>query len=131
MLAMRLEALGQLHGTTGPGNLYVFGDRLGQRLKSTRGPWERVRATTGFPGLQLRDLRHESASRLEESGMPVNFVSALLVHANLSTTSRYLNIQRRVLHREYERRNRRALRHWKWQKSGKPPNPTIQNPSRR
>jgi integrase len=103
MLEMRLEALGQLHGTPVPGALYVFGDRLGQRLKTMRGPWERVRTATGLPGLQLRDLRHEGASRLEESGMPVNYVSALLGHANLSTTSRYLNIQRRVLHREYDK----------------------------
>ena len=43
-----------------------------------------------------------SASRgripFDEAGVRVNFVSRLLGHTNLTTTSRYLNIHRRGLH---------------------------------
>jgi integrase len=49
--------------------------------------------------VQLRDLRHESGSRFDEAGVPINYVSKLLGHASLTTTSRYLNVQRRELHR--------------------------------
>ena len=35
--------------------------------------------------------------------MPINYVSALLGHTNLTTTSRYLNINRRELHRAMQR----------------------------
>jgi len=47
---------------------------------------------------QLRDLRHEAASRFDEAGVAIVYVSPLLGHTNLSTTSRYLNINRRGLH---------------------------------
>jgi integrase len=45
----------------------------------------------------LRDLRHEAGSRFDEAGVPTNYVSKLLGHTNLTTTSRYLNIHRRGL----------------------------------
>jgi len=35
----------------------------------------------------LADLRHEAASRFDEAGMPINFVSKMLGHTNLLTTS--------------------------------------------
>ncbi len=37
-------------------------------------------------------------SRFDEAGVPVSYVSKILGHASLSTTTRYLNIQRRGLH---------------------------------
>ena len=57
----------------------------------------------GLSGVQLRDLRHEAGSRFEEAGVPVTFVSKILGHTNLSTTSRYLNIHRRGLHAAMEK----------------------------
>ena len=57
----------------------------------------------GLVGFQLRDLRHEAASRFEEAGIPITYVSKLLGHTNLTTTSRYLNIHRRELHRMMQR----------------------------
>jgi integrase len=48
----------------------------------------------GLKGLQLRDLRHESGSRFAEAGVPISYVSKMLGHTNLTTTSRYLNIHR-------------------------------------
>jgi transposase len=48
--------------------------------------------------LQLRDLRHEAGSRFDEAGVSTNYVSKILGHSSLNTTTRYLNIQRRGLH---------------------------------
>ena len=95
----RLDPAGRPHG---PG-AYVFGDSLGRRIKSVQEAWQTTREKAGLPDLQLRDLRHEAGSRFEEAGMPINYVSALLGHTNLTTTSRYLNINRRELHRAMQR----------------------------
>ena len=95
----RLDPAGRPHG---PG-AYVFGDPLGRRIKSVQEAWQTTRGKAGLPDLQLRDLRHEAGSRFEEAGMPISYVSALLGHTNLTTTSRYLNINRRELHRVMQR----------------------------
>ena len=47
------------------------------------------RERIGLPSFQLRDLRHEAGSRFEEAGIPIIYVSKLLGHTNLTTTSRY------------------------------------------
>jgi integrase len=80
-----------------PPDAYVFGNEVGERIKSIREAWERTREAAGFPGLQLRDLRHEAGSRFDDAGVPINYVSKILGHTNLTTTSRYLNIHRRGL----------------------------------
>lgn len=38
-------------------------------------------------GKLLADLRHEAGSRFDEAGMPIAYVSTMLGHSNLSTTS--------------------------------------------
>ncbi|HEX6465385.1 MAG TPA: site-specific integrase [Vicinamibacterales bacterium] len=76
---------------------YVFGNRLGQRVKSIRTAWENAREAAGLDGFQLRDLRHEAASRFEEAGVLTTDVSKFLGHRNLSTTTRYLNTTSRRL----------------------------------
>jgi len=90
----RVDPAGQLFGP----DAYVFGDLTGARVKSVRRAWEGACSRVGLTGFQLRDLRHEAGSRFDEAGVPVNFVSRLLGHTNLTTTSRYLNIHRRGLH---------------------------------
>ncbi|CAN5706081.1 hypothetical protein BH24ACI5_BH24ACI5_25960 [soil metagenome] len=47
---------------------------------------------------KTRTARIVPLSRFEEAGISVVFVSKILGHTNLSTTSRYLNIHRRGLH---------------------------------
>jgi hypothetical protein len=42
-------------------------------------------------------------SRFDEAGVSTNYVSKILGHASLSTTIRYLNIQRRGLHLAMEK----------------------------
>ena len=53
--------------------------------------------------LQIRDLRHEAGSRFDEAGVSTNYVSKILGHASLTTTTRYLNIQKRGLHLAMEK----------------------------
>jgi len=90
---------------------YVSGDAIGRRIKSVRRDWAAACAKAGLSDFQLRDLRHEAGSRFDEAGVPVNFVSRLLGHTNLTTTSRYLNIHRRGVHmamQKFEEHRRRA-----------------------
>ena len=82
---------------------FVFGDTVGRRVKSVREAWRTACSKAGISGFQLRDLRHEAGSRFEEAGIPITYVSKLLGHTNLTTTSRYLNIHRRELHRMMQR----------------------------
>ena len=82
---------------------YVFGDELGRQIKSVRTAWKAAQEKVGLGGLQLRDLRHEAGSRFDEAGVSVNYVSKILGRASLSTTTRYLNIQRRGLHMAMEK----------------------------
>ena len=76
---------------------YVFGNQLGKRATSIRTAWENAREAAGLKGFQLRDLRHEAASRFEEAGVLTTDVSKFLGHRNLTTTSRYLNTTSRRL----------------------------------
>ena len=80
----------------------MFGNEVGEPITSVRIAWETARATAGLPDLH-RDLRHEAGSRFDEAGVSTNYVSKILGHANLSTTTRYLNIQRRGLHLAMEK----------------------------
>ena len=80
-----------------PPEAYVFGNRLGERIKSIRRAWESARDAAGLKGLQLRDLRHEAASRFEEAGVLTTDVSKFLGHHSLTTTTRYLNTTSRRL----------------------------------
>jgi integrase len=80
-----------------PPDAYVFGNRLGRRVTSIRTAWENAREAAGLKGIQLRDLRHEAASRFEEAGVLTTDVSKFLGHRNLSTTTRYLNTTSRRL----------------------------------
>jgi hypothetical protein len=81
-----------------PPDAYVFGDALGRRVKSVHEAWTNARNAADLGDFQLRDLRHEAASRFDEAGVSIVYVSSMLGHSNLSTTSRYLNIHRRGLH---------------------------------
>jgi integrase len=84
-------------GKAFPPDAYVFGNRLGKRATSIRTAWENARDAAGLQGFQLRDLRHEAASRFEEAGVLTTDVSKFLGHRNLSTTTRYLNTTSRRL----------------------------------
>jgi integrase len=80
-----------------PPGAFVFGNRLGERATSIRTAWRNARKAAGLEQFQLRDVRHEAASRFEEAGVLTTDVSKFLGHRNLSTTSRYLNTTTRRL----------------------------------
>jgi integrase len=107
-ISTRLKAILEMRRTDPSGmefgpDAYVFGNEIGEQVKSIRASWERARAAAGLNDLQLRDLRHEAGSRFDEAGVPTNYVSKLLGHTNLTTTSRYLNIHRRGLQMAMEK----------------------------
>ena len=53
--------------------------------------------------LRFHDLRRESGSRFLEGGVTPNYVQKFLDHANLSTTSRYLKVERQGMHAALKR----------------------------
>ena len=71
---------------------YVFGNEVGQRIKSSQTAWENVLTRAGITDLKFHDLRHEAGSRFIEAGWPVHQVQEILGHADLKQTSTYLNV---------------------------------------
>ncbi len=82
---------------------YVFGNEVGERSKSIRTAWKNACERAGLVDFRVHDLRHEAGSRFDEAGVPLSYVSKILGHSNLSTTSRYLNTQRRGLQSAVQR----------------------------
>ena len=77
---------------------FVFGNEIGARVASVRTAWRNTCRTAKVAGLRLHDLRHEAGSRFIEAGFPLHNVQAMLGHANLKTTSTYLNATLGGLH---------------------------------
>ena len=73
---------------------FVFGTETGQQIKSVKTAWRLTCRRAGIEGLSIHDLRREAASSLHESGMPLAYVSQFLGHAQLTTTSRYIQASR-------------------------------------
>jgi integrase len=112
-------------GREWPASSYVFGDdATGERIKSVKTAWETARLRAyghvvkrekngrltpecrrqlSAINLRFHDLRREAGSRFLEGGMAANYVQKFLDHAKLSTTSRYLNVNRDGLHAALER----------------------------
>lgn len=107
VLSLRRHAPdGQAH----PGDAYVFGDETGGQVTSIRRPWEDAvlrahghsprrirgklapesRAVVRAIDLHFHDVRREFASRLLESSADLHDVQLFLGHAQITTTSRYL-----------------------------------------
>lgn len=81
------------HGPDGkehPPAAYVFGNDVGEPVKSIRTAWELTCERAGITGLHFHDLRREFACRLLESSADLHDVREFLGHANITTTSRYL-----------------------------------------
>jgi integrase len=128
-MSQRLKALLEMRRTDAkgkdyPAEAYAFGDATGAQVKSVKTAWENAvlkahditveRELTGrltakcreaFARIDLNfhDLRRESGSRFLEAGMAPHYVQAFLDHANLSTTSRYLNVTAQGMHAALKR----------------------------
>ena len=86
-----------------PPEAYVFGNEIGQRVRSVKTAWRLACNRAGITGLHFHDLRREAASRLLEGDVPEHYVQAVLGHADLSTTSKYLATTRKGLHQVMQR----------------------------
>jgi integrase len=96
----------------------VFGDGIGRKVNDPKKAWatSRLKAAGHDPvwtatgalapesqavldtlDLHFHDLRREGASRLLEAGWPLHYVSEMLGHADVKTTSTYLSLTRRGL----------------------------------
>ena len=97
----RLDPDGQPHRP----DAYVFGNALGERAHyaTVSDAWVRACKRAEITGLHFHDLRREAASRLLEGDVPEQYVQAVLGHADLSTTSKYLATTRKGLHQVMQR----------------------------
>jgi integrase len=107
-----------------PPEAYVFGDIAGRRVKTVKTAWTNavlkahgiepargknsnltVECQRQFAAIDLKfhDLRREAGSSFLEHGMAPHYVQAFLDPANLSTTSRYLNITAQGMHAALKR----------------------------
>lgn len=89
-----VDALITLHGSSCRYSA-LFCDEFGNRMKphSLTTWWRRNRASLGYEGVTLHDLRHTFASHMARSGVGVKVTQKLCGHANASTT---LNIYSHV-----------------------------------
>lgn len=106
-------------GIERPGDHYLFGDAIGQRVSFPRKSFEvavlkahgikpewtkthaftpACRAELHRIDLHFHDWRHEAASRLLENGWPLHHIQQMLGHATLAQTAAYLNVTRMGLH---------------------------------
>jgi integrase len=69
---------------------YVFGNAVGQRIRSVDTAWRNACARAGIVGLHFHDLRREAGSRWLDAGVPLQVVRDWLGHSNVSQTSTYL-----------------------------------------
>jgi integrase len=98
-MSQRLRAAIEMlrHGPDGQEfgpDAFVFGTETGKRIKSVKTAWRLACGRAGIEGLSIHDLRREAASSLHESEMPLAYVSQFLGHAQLATTSRYIQASR-------------------------------------
>jgi integrase len=89
-----------------PPNALVFGNAVGEPVKSIKDGWRGACERSGVKGLIFHDLRREFGSRLLETpGVADHDVRDWLGHANITTTSRYLattGIRRQLRLRRFE-----------------------------
>ncbi len=89
-----------------PAQTYVFGTITGEQIASVKTAWRLTCERAKIEGLHFHDLRREAACRLLESGrFFLHDVQRFLDHADITTTSRYLQSSRLALHsamRQYE-----------------------------
>ena len=112
-ISKRLRAILEMrqHDAAGepmPSDAYVFGNEIGQRIQSVKRAWGTACRKAKIEGLRFHDLRREAASRLLEGQVPEHYVQAVLGHADLTTTSKYLATTRKGLHQVFQSYERRS-----------------------
>jgi len=72
-------------------SMWVFPGSGGLPLTTIKRSWGGIKTVAGFPTLRFHDLRHTFATRVLQKGSDIKTVSALLGHADISTTAKYLH----------------------------------------
>jgi integrase len=92
---------------------HVFGNEVGEEVDNVKTAWRAACRRAGIVGLNFHDLRRECGSRWLEGGVGLLTVSALLGHAQVTTTNTYLASSPAIAEEELrafeERRNNAAL----------------------
>ena len=111
-IAPNLQAVLELRrhapdGTEHGPNAYVFGNDVGEPVADIRAAWKATCTRAEIAGLHFHDLRREFASRLLESRVGLHDIKTILGHANITTTSVYLQsslegIERAMTHARLE-----------------------------
>lgn len=89
--------------------------------------WATACKAAGITGLHFHDLRHEAGSRMLEAGWPLHHVRDLLGHADIKTTSTYLNATKYHLHDSMRRFGTRPLHSVAHAPAAEPPPPVQQD----
>ncbi len=70
---------------------WVFPGKEETPLTTIKKSWMAIREAADLPTLRFHDLRHTFATRLLQKGADIKTVSALLGHADIATTTKYLH----------------------------------------
>lgn len=75
---------------------YVFSNPTTKtKYKNIKKTFSRTVARAGIPHIAFYELRHTTASRLNEKGVDILTIKEILDHADLKTTQQYTHIPRK------------------------------------
>lgn len=88
----------RLNAAQGPdGRLFTGprGGRISTAVLRDATHWDEVVAALGYEHLRRHDLRHTGLTWLADAGVPVHVLQKIAGHGSITTTQRYLHLDRR------------------------------------